>query len=313
MTNHAELAAGSTRYKFLGPTMKLIHTAFYPFSCRPRRVSCCSSLRAGDHLYRMDYMKFVEKHRETGADITVSALPMDNERASDFGLMKARLLSPLRSSLPPHTLPRASVRPAAPSPPPGPLTFPPSPTVPQIDATGRIVGFAEKPKGDALKAWAVDTTILGLTKEEAQAKPYIASMGIYVFKKSALLDLLNKTYPRANDFGSEIIPAAAEKMKVQAYLFNDYWEDIGTIKSFFDANLNLAKSPPNFEFYDATNPIYTSPRFLPPAKARAERWGGGASGARGAVCLIGLLPLCFFTFAWQTKISLLRLFLLLRP
>lgn len=156
----------------------------------------------------------------------------------------------------------------------------------------------------------MDTTILGLTKEEvrlpclpaasaprcvyafssvsqpeqptdsalrllprpslpqAQAKPYIASMGIYVFKKSALLELLNKTYPRANDFGSEIIPAAAEKMKVQAYLFNDYWEDIGTIRSFFDANLNLAKSPPNFEFYDATNPIYTSSRFLPPAKAR---------------------------------------------
>lgn len=91
-------------------------------------------------------------------------------------------------------------------------------------------------------------------------------MGIYVFKKTALLELLNKKYPRANDFGSEIIPAAAETMKVQAYLFNDYWEDIGTIRSFFDANLNLAKSPPNFEFYDATNPIYTSSRFLPPAK-----------------------------------------------
>ena len=99
--------------------------------------------------------------------------------------------------------------------------------------------------------------------------PYIASMGIYVFKKKVLLELLNKTYPRANDFGSEVIPNAAKTLKVQAYLFNGYWEDIGTIKSFFDANLALAKDPARFEFYDADNPIYTSPRFLPPAKVRA--------------------------------------------
>jgi glucose-1-phosphate adenylyltransferase len=112
----------------------------------------------------------------------------------------------------------------------------------------------------------VDTTVLGLTKEQAQEMPYIASMGIYVFKKKVLLELLNKTYPRANDFGSEVIPNASKTMKVQAYLFNGYWEDIGTIKSFFDANLALAKDPARFEFYDAINPIYTSPRFLPPAK-----------------------------------------------
>ena len=140
----------------------------------------------------------------------------------------------------------------------------------QIDGSGRITGFAEKPKGDALKAWAVDTTVLGLTREQAQEMPYIASMGIYVFKKKVLLELLNKTYPRANVFGSEVIPSAAKNMKVQAYLFNGYWEDIGTIKSFFDANLALAKDPARFEFYDAVNPIYTSPRFLPPAKVRAH-------------------------------------------
>ena len=103
---------------------------------------------------------------------------------------------------------------------------------------------------------------------QAQEMPYIASMGIYVFKKKVLLELLNKTYPRANDFGSEVIPNAAKTMKVQAYLFNGYWEDIGTIRSFFDANLALAKDPARFEFYDAVNPIYTSPRFLPPAKVR---------------------------------------------
>jgi glucose-1-phosphate adenylyltransferase len=112
----------------------------------------------------------------------------------------------------------------------------------------------------------VDTTVLGLTAAQAAEMPYIASMGIYVFKKKVLLELLNKTYPRANDFGSEVLPNAAKTLKVQAYLFNGYWEDIGTIKSFFDANLALAKDPSKFEFYDAVNPIYTSPRFLPPAK-----------------------------------------------
>ena len=145
----------------------------------------------------------------------------------------------------------------------------------------------------------MDTTVLGLTREQvrrrarswqarsrtplttlaapvapdaraqAQEMPYIASMGIYVFEKKVLLELLNTTYPRANDFGSEVIPNAAKTLKVQAYLFEGYWEDIGTIKSFFDANLALAKDPARFEFYDAVNPIYTSPRFLPPAKARA--------------------------------------------
>mmetsp|Transcript_21586 Transcript_21586/g.54340 ORF Transcript_21586/g.54340 Transcript_21586/m.54340 type:complete len:518 (+) Transcript_21586:164-1717(+) len=136
----------------------------------------------------------------------------------------------------------------------------------KIDADGRIVDFAEKPQGEALEAMKVDTTVLGLDSAEAAEKPYIASMGIYVFKKSALIELLTSEYPTAMDFGGEIIPAAAKNRKVQAYLFNDYWEDIGTIKSFFDANLALAQQPPRFEFYDPQQPIYTSPRFLPPAK-----------------------------------------------
>jgi len=136
----------------------------------------------------------------------------------------------------------------------------------KIDDTKSIVEFAEKPEGDALKAMQVDTTVLGLGEAEAKEKPYIASMGIYVFKKSALLELLNEKYPDALDFGGEILPEAAKEMNVKAYLFNDYWEDIGTIKSFFESNLALAKQPPNFEFYSAENPIYTSPRYLPPAQ-----------------------------------------------
>lgn len=85
--------------------------------------------------------------------------------------------------------------------------------------------------------------VSGLDPEQAGKQPFIASMGIYVFKKSVLVDLLKKKYPGSNDFGGEIIPmAAAEGQKVIAYLFNDYWEDIGTIKSFFDANLALAQT-----------------------------------------------------------------------
>jgi glucose-1-phosphate adenylyltransferase len=101
--------------------------------------------------------------------------------------------------------------------------------------------------------------------------PYIASMGIYVFRKDILMKLLRWRYPSANDFGSEIIPQSCEEFNVQAYLFNDYWEDIGTIKSFFDANLALTQQPPKFKFYDATKPIFTSPRYLPPTKVEKCR------------------------------------------
>ncbi|XP_055818090.1 glucose-1-phosphate adenylyltransferase large subunit 3, chloroplastic/amyloplastic isoform X1 [Solanum dulcamara] len=177
---------------------------------------------SGDHLYRMDYLHFVQSHRQSGADITISSLPIDDSRASDFGLMK-------------------------------------------IDGTGRVLSFSEKPKGDDLKAMAVDTSVLGLSPEEAKQKPYIASMGVYVFKKEILLNLLRWRFPTANDFGSEIIPASAKEFCVKAYLFNDYWEDIGTIRSFFEANLALTEHPPRFSFYDATKPIYTSRRNLPPS------------------------------------------------
>lgn len=178
---------------------------------------------SGDHLYRMDYRLFVQRHRETNADITISVLPIDEKRASDFGLMK-------------------------------------------IDASGRVVDFSEKPKGDALKRMQVDTTKLGLTPEQAQKSPYIASMGIYLFKKEVLSKLLNEA-PDRTDFGKEIIPAAAGDYNVQAYLFNGYWEDIGTMESFYEANLALTQQPqPPFSFYDEQAPIYTRARYLPPTK-----------------------------------------------
>ena len=179
---------------------------------------------SGDHLYRMDYRDFIHCHRDNSADVTLSVVPIDEERASDFGLMK-------------------------------------------IDETGRIIDFSEKPKGDDLKKMACDTTILGLSPEEAKEKPYIASMGIYVFKKEVMNTLLRDN-PDLKDFGKQAIPAAAAQgYRVQAYLFNDYWEDIGTIKAFYDANLALTEQPkPPFSFYNEGAPIYTRSRFLPPSK-----------------------------------------------
>lgn len=178
---------------------------------------------SGDHLYRMDYREFVYRHRETNADITLSVIPIDERRASSFGLMK-------------------------------------------IDGSGRVIDFSEKPEGDALRQMQVDTMTLGLSAEEAKVKPYIASMGIYVFKKQVLFDLLDEMSD-STDFGKEIIPASANRFNVQAHLFNGYWEDIGTIESFYEANLALTKQPqPPFSFYDEEAPIYTRPRYLPPTK-----------------------------------------------
>jgi glucose-1-phosphate adenylyltransferase len=137
----------------------------------------------------------------------------------------------------------------------------------RTDGEGQIREFREKPKGEALQSMRVETARLGLSAEEAERRPYLASMGIYVFSHDTLFDLLNKN-PQATDFGKEIIPQAlARGDRLQAYIFNDYWEDIGTIGAFYEANLALTDQPnPAFSFYDERFPIYTRPRYLPPSK-----------------------------------------------
>jgi glucose-1-phosphate adenylyltransferase len=178
---------------------------------------------SGDQLYNMDYEKFVEHHRNTGADITLSVLPVDQKKATAFGLLKT-------------------------------------------DDQGRIIKFLEKPKGEALEEMRVDTTSLGLSEEEAKYTPFIASMGIYVFNKTAMMKMLSDN-PDFTDFGKEIIPNAINTSNVQAYLFSDYWEDIGTIESFYQANLDLTRHPDTaFNFYETKKPIYTRARYLPPSK-----------------------------------------------
>jgi glucose-1-phosphate adenylyltransferase len=130
---------------------------------------------------------------------------------------------------------------------------------------GAIMEFKEKPTGQELESMRVDTTSFGLTAEAAERRPFLASMGIYVFNYNKLVELL-KTDNSWVDFGREIIPSAIEKYNVQAHLFKDYWEDIGTIRSFYEANLDLASPLPKFNFFDASAPIYTRSRYLPPSK-----------------------------------------------
>ena len=179
---------------------------------------------SGDQLYRMDYSLFVNHHRETGAVLTVAALPVDGDQAEGFGLMRT-------------------------------------------DQNGNIKEFREKPSGDSLKAMAVDTSRFGLSKESASQRPYLASMGIYVFSRATLFDLLNK-HSDHKDFGKEVIPEALNRGdSLKSYVFDDYWEDIGTIGAFYESNLALTQQPkPPFSFYDEKFPIYTRARYLPPSK-----------------------------------------------
>lgn len=112
----------------------------------------------------------------------------------------------------------------------------------------------------------VDTTKLGLNPDEASRRPFLASMGIYVFKYDHLEALLSED-PSWMDFGKEIIPGALRSGRnVQAFLFDGYWEDIGTIRAFYAANLDLTSKIPKFNLFDAEAPVYTRARYLPPSK-----------------------------------------------
>jgi glucose-1-phosphate adenylyltransferase len=178
---------------------------------------------SGDHLYRMDYRQFIEKHKKTNADLTVGVTAARFEDASGFGLLKT-------------------------------------------DDEGRIIEFSEKPRGEPLERMRVDTTRLGLSAEEAVRRPFLASMGIYVFSKELLHRLLVEEAPGAVDFGKEIIPQVLSECNVQAHLFDGYWEDIGTIGAFYRANMEMTLPLPPFNFFDAETPIYTRPRYLPGSK-----------------------------------------------
>jgi glucose-1-phosphate adenylyltransferase len=171
---------------------------------------------SGDHLYRMDYRKYVEFHVDSGADITIAVQPVSRTDAPGLGILK-------------------------------------------LDADGQINRFTEKPKTDDL--------LDEMVSSDDPEKPYMASMGIYVFATDVLLELLEV---EGDDFGKDIIPASIESRRVMGYVFEGYWEDIGTIRRFFEVNLDMTKPDGRFDFYNPRGTIYTSARFLP----ASEVYGG---------------------------------------
>ena len=133
----------------------------------------------------------------------------------------------------------------------------------RFDTSGRIVGFEEKPTAERLGEIGTSiprgSTLGGTTA----AKPFVASMGIYVFSRDVLLDVIER---QGIDFGKEIIPAALETHRVSPYIFRGYWADVGTIEAFYDANIQLTQPGAPFNFFHPRWPIYTHPRFLPPSR-----------------------------------------------
>jgi glucose-1-phosphate adenylyltransferase len=132
----------------------------------------------------------------------------------------------------------------------------------KADADNCITSFIEKPKTELLPDWVSDTG----TEMKKQGRDYLASMGIYVFSKHVLYDLLKDEYPDATDFGKEIMPQSIGKYKVLSYQYDGYWTDIGNIYSFYEANLALTQEIPPFNLFDNNKIVYSRARMLPPAK-----------------------------------------------
>ncbi len=212
---------------------------------------------SGDQLYRMDYREMLDTHRKSGADVTISALPVSRQDARSLGVMRT-------------------------------------------DESGRVVGFLEKPQTDEeIDLVRIDPTWIDSQGIQSGGRECLASMGIYLFNRDFLVEVLNKT--TYEDFGKEVFPAAFRARHVQAHLFDDYWEDIGTIKAFYDANLSLAGANPPFDFHVPSAPIYSRARFLPPtvvagAEIRNSVVADGCKIKQGAViensviglrCIIG--------------------------
>lgn len=172
---------------------------------------------AGDHLYRMDYRKFVQRHIDSEADISVAVQPVSREGVTGLGILK-------------------------------------------MGSDSRITKFAEKVK---------DPAVLEQFESGANPdKPFLASMGIYVFNTDVLEEVLEENLV---DFGRDILPQSIEKRRVCGYTFDGFWEDIGTIRRFFEVNLRMAKANAPFDFYDAHAPIFTHARFLPGSELQNSR------------------------------------------
>jgi len=176
---------------------------------------------SGDQLYRMDFREIIEQHLASGADVTISAIPVPASKVEGLGLMR-------------------------------------------VGDDLSVQQFVEKPKDPAvISALALSPTVEAMLKERSPERRCLASMGIYVFNRAILAEALENSM---TDFGREVIPGLLGRKKLFAHIFEGYWEDIGTVKAFFEANLALAQPLPPFNFFDATVPVYTHYEYLPASK-----------------------------------------------
>jgi glucose-1-phosphate adenylyltransferase len=173
---------------------------------------------AGDHLYRMDYADLVAAHKQSGAEITIAAQPVDLETATQMGIFR-------------------------------------------FDNEGNIIAFEEKPKPARLEQIGRSIPDGSTFADHSDDQPFMASMGVYVFTRRVLLDMLE--HEPGHDFGRSLIPNALGRYKVKPYLFRGYWADVGTIESFYQANVMLGRLDSPFHFWDRERPIYTHLRQLP--------------------------------------------------
>lgn len=142
----------------------------------------------------------------------------------------------------------------------------------QADASGQITDFVEKPETESeLRRLRVEPEVFTSRGIQPQGREYIASMGIYVFTRDVLQEVLRDD---SNvDFGKDIIPKSIQNLPVSAYFFDGYWADIGTIRAFYSANIQLTDPSPAFNFFDGQAPIYTNRRHLPSTKVNSSRIG----------------------------------------
>ncbi len=139
----------------------------------------------------------------------------------------------------------------------------------RLDDDGRVVGFVEKPKtAEQLAPMYTAPEWIEARGVQCRNRPYLASMGIYLFTRPALFTLLNAP-PLATDFGKEVFPRSIKTHRVQAYLFDGYWEDVGTIKAYHEASLALTNDPAPFDFHSPDGVIYTRMRYLPASRISA--------------------------------------------
>lgn len=138
----------------------------------------------------------------------------------------------------------------------------------QLDGSGKVIDFVEKPKKpEQLKPLFTPTELIEKRGIKAQGRNYLASMGIYLFTREALVSLLNEQ-PNATDFGHEIFPQSIKTRHVQAHFFDGYWEDVGTIKSYHEANLALCSEKSPFDFHKPGGVIFTRMRYLPASRVQ---------------------------------------------